>query len=81
MKYSQSDALKVVHRFEQYLSERFNIKNYAQREFFHEFEITPLTINGRMRSRIRFKDDLIRDTLQSGLCAPDINELIDTCLI
>ena len=79
MKYPEEEAHSVISMFENFLCQKINIKEYRTEEFFHVFMISPISIEGRQKSMIRFKDSLIDDCIAMQGSLPNIEEFVQNC--
>lgn len=79
MKYTQSETKIVLDMFQRYLGQTIQVRSYHTEEFFHVFEIVPITINSKLKSLIRFKDSLIDDCIDTGGNLPDASDFINIC--
>ena len=61
MKHSRAEALNVVRMFERHLRTNIEVRNYFTKEFFHVFDISPINVDGKDKTQIRFKDTLVDD--------------------
>ncbi len=80
MKYSKQDADEIIACFQRFIRYPIRILNYYSQEVFHVYNIEPICINGTMRCKIRFKDNLVSD-YKVCRAMPDVLELIEKCFI
>lgn len=81
MKYSREDAQCVIDMFEKFLERQITIKDYRNEEFFHIYEIAPISICGATKSQIKFKDSLIDDCYATKGNLLDIAEFVKVCFV
>ena len=79
MKYSQKEALYVINMFERYLKISIKIRNYSTREFYHVFDIFPITVYDIDKTQIRFKDTLIDDCISMQGNIPNVESFVKIC--
>lgn len=79
MKHSRAEAQNVVRMFERHLRTNIEVRNYFTKEFFHVFEISPISIDGENKNQIRFKDTLVDGCISMRGNIPDVKDYVKAC--
>ena len=79
MKHSRAEAQNVVRMFERHLRTNIEVGNYFTKEFFHVFEISPISIDGENKNQIRFKDTLVDGCISMRGNIPDVEDYVKAC--
>ena len=79
MKHSRAEAQNVVRMFERHLITNIEVRNYFTKEFFHVFEISPISIDGENKNQIRFKDTLVDGCISMRGNISDVEDYVKAC--